>query len=49
MHAETTDFDAVAAGDAFDERRFAGDFEELFAGVAVLIEGADVTGCHFLG
>lgn len=46
MHSEAADLDAVFAGDSFDERGFACDFDELFAGVAVLVEGADVTRGH---
>ena len=49
MDSKPADFDAVFAGDGFHERRLAGDFDEFFAGVAFLVEGADVAGCHGLG
>lgn len=44
MHAEASDFDAVGAGDVFDQRRLAGNADERLAGVALLVEGADVAG-----
>ena len=49
MDAEATDLDAVSARDAFDERWLAGDFDELLAGVAVLVKGADVARGHVVG
>ncbi len=49
MDAEAADLDAVPARDAFDERRLAGDLDELLAGVAVLVEGADVARGHLVG
>lgn len=49
MYSETADLDAVLARDVLDERGLAGDFDEFFAGVAVLVEGADVAGGHGAG
>jgi hypothetical protein len=46
VDGETTNLDAVLARDVLDERGLADDFDELFAGVAVLVEVADVAGCH---
>lgn len=46
MYAKASDLDAMLACDIFDEGRFAGDADEGFAGVAVLVKGADVTGCE---
>ena len=48
MHTEAADLNAVFARDVLDEGGFAGDFDEFFAGVAVLIEGADVARSHGL-
>jgi len=44
VDAETSHFDAVGAADGFDGGGFADDFYEGLAGVAVLVEGADVAG-----
>lgn len=44
MDAEATDLDAVGAADGFDGGGFAGNFDEGLAGVAVLVESADVAG-----
>ena len=44
MNAEASHFDTVGAADGFDGRGFAGNFDKGLAGVAVLVEGADVAG-----
>lgn len=46
MDTEASDLNAVFAGDVLQERRLARDFDELFAGVPVLVKGADVAGGH---
>jgi hypothetical protein len=46
VDGETTDFDAVLAGDVLDEWGLANDLNELLAGVAVLVQVADVARCH---
>ena len=46
VDGETTDFDAVLARDVLDERGLADNLDELLAGVAVLVQVADVAGCH---
>jgi hypothetical protein len=46
VHGKATNLDAVFAANVFHERRLADDFDEFFAGVAVLVDVADVTGCH---
>lgn len=40
---------AVLAGDVLDDGRLAGDFDEFFAGVPVLVEVADVARGHGAG
>ena len=49
MDAEAADLDAVFACNGFDEGGFADDLDEFFAGVAGLVEGADVAGGHGVG
>lgn len=49
MDTEASDLDTVFAGDVFHEWGLARDFDELFAGVPVLVEGADVAGGHGAG
>ena len=44
MNTEASDLDAMFTTDVFDEWWFACDFDEGFACVAVLVEGADVAG-----
>jgi hypothetical protein len=46
VDGETANLDAVLARDVLDERGLADDFDEFLAGVAVLVEVADVAGCH---
>ena len=46
MYCKAADLDAVLARNILDERRFANDLDELLAGIALLIEGADVARCH---
>jgi len=48
VDGKSTDLNAVAAGNVLDERGLADDLDELLAGVAVLVEVADVTGGHLL-
>jgi hypothetical protein len=46
VHREATNLDAMLARDILDERRLADNLDELFTGVSVLVEVADVAGCH---
>lgn len=46
MDGEASDFNAVFTRNVLDERGLADDFDEFFAGVAVLVDVADVAGCH---
>lgn len=49
MDGETADLNTVATGDVLHEGSLASDLDELLAGVAVLVEVADVPGGHLLG
>lgn len=46
MHRKATDFNAVLARNILYKWRFACDFDEFLAGVAVLVDVPDVAGCH---
>jgi hypothetical protein len=46
VHGKATNLDAVLSRNVFHEWGLADDFDEFFAGVAVLVDVADVTGCH---
>lgn len=48
MDGKATDLHTVTAGDILDQRRFADNLDEFLAGVAVLVQVADVTRAHFL-
>lgn len=46
VYCEAADFDAVLAGNVADERGLANDLDKLLAGIAVLVDVADVSRGH---
>lgn len=48
MDREAAHFDTMSTRNGFDEGGFAGDLDELFTGIAVLVDVADVAGDHLL-
>ena len=46
MDSEATNLNTVLAGDVLDERRLADNLDKLLAGVAVLVQVADVALGH---
>jgi hypothetical protein len=46
VYGKATNLDTVLSRNVFHERGLADDFDKFFAGVAVLVDVADVTGCH---
>jgi hypothetical protein len=48
VHRETTNLDAVLAGNILHERRLADNLDELFAGITILVEVTDISRRHLL-
>ena len=46
VYGKAADFNTVLARNRLHERRLAGDFDEFFSGVSVLVDVADVAGGH---
>jgi hypothetical protein len=47
VHGKPTNLDTVTTSDVLDQGCLADDLDELLAGVAVLVEVADIAGGHF--
>lgn len=44
MNTETADLNAVRTGDGLDGGSFANNLDKGLAGIAILVDGADITG-----